>query len=243
MKPQKKPIHIDAKKKDIAPLVLLPGDPLRAKYIADNFLSNVKLVNTVRNMNAYTGTYKGKKISVVPSGMGVASAGIYVFELLYYFGVKKIIRIGTCGAVSKDLKLLDVVLADQIYSETDYDTQFLNEDLLLVKSSDKLNSTIKKTADDLNIPITIGTTNTTSVFGPYGDSKDIYKRVPKDVNIIAEEMEGFAVCLTAKEFNADAAVLLSVTDSPYIDEVVSNEDRQTALNDMIKLALESIIKK
>lgn len=242
MKPQKKPIHINAKKRDIAPLVLLPGDPLRAKYIAEKFLSNVKLVNSVRNMNAYTGTYKGKKISVVPSGMGVASAGIYVFELLYYFGVKKIIRIGTCGAVSKELKLLDIVLADSIYSETDYDTQFLNKDQLLVNSSEKLNKIIMKTSENLNIPINVGTVNTTSVFGPYGDSKDIYKRVPKDINIIAEEMEGFAVCLTAKEFNADATVLLSITDSPYIDGVVSNEDRQGALNDMIKLSLESIIK-
>lgn len=242
MKPQKKPIHIDAKKRDIAPLVLLPGDPLRAKYIAENFLSNVKLVNTVRNMNAYTGTYKGKKISVVPSGMGVASAGIYVFELLYYFGVKKIIRIGTCGAVSKNLKLLDVVLAESVYSETDYDTQFLNKNKLIIESSKKLNKIIKKTSDELNINISVGTTNTTSVFGPYGNEKEIYKRVPEGIDIIAEEMEGFAVCLTAKEFNADATILLSVTDSPYIDEVVSNEDRQEALNDMIKLALESIIK-
>lgn len=242
MKPQKKPIHIDAKKRDIAPLVLLPGDPLRAKYIAENFLSNVKLVNTVRNMNAYTGTYKGKKISVVPSGMGVASAGIYVFELLYYFGVKKIIRIGTCGAVSKNLKLLDVVLAESVYSETDYDTQFLNKNKLIIESSKKLNKIIKKTSEELNINISVGTTNTTSVFGPYGNEKEIYKRVPEGIDIIAEEMEGFAVCLTAKEFNADATILLSVTDSPYIDEVVSNEDRQEALNDMIKLALESIIK-
>ncbi len=242
MKPQKNPIHIEAKKNDIAPLVLLPGDPLRAKYIADNFLSDVKLVNTVRNMNAYTGTYKGKKVSVVPSGMGVPSAGIYVFELLYYFDVKKIIRIGTCGAVSKDLKLLDVVLADLVYSETDYDKQFINKDISVVLPSKKLNKIIVDEAKKLNIPIKLGTTNTTLVFGPYGDEKGIYKRVPKDINIIAEEMEGFAVLLTAKKFKRDAAILLSVTDSPYIKEVVSNEDRKTALNDMIKLALEAIIK-
>lgn len=242
MKPQKKPIHINAKKRDIAPLVLLPGDPLRAKYIADNFLTNVKLVNTVRNMNAYTGLYKGRKVSVVPSGMGVASAGIYVFELLYYYNVKKIIRIGTCGAVSKDLKLLDIILADSIYSETDYDIQFGKEDEKVIKSSKKLNNIIKKTSNKLDIPINIGTTNTTSVFGPYGNEKGIYERVPKGIDIIAEEMEGYAVCLTAREFNADATVLLSVTDSPFIDDVVSNEDRESSLNNMIKLALESIIK-
>ena len=242
MKPQKRPVHINAKKKDIAPLVLLPGDPVRAKYIADNFLTDVKLVNNVRGMNTYTGKYKGKLVSVLPSGMGVASAGIYVFELLYYYNVKKIIRIGTCGALKKELKLFDIILADSIYSETDYDMQFENKDEKVIFPSKKLNDVIEKTSNNLNIPINVGTINTTSVFGPYGDAKSMYKRVPQDINLIAEEMEGFAVCLTAREFNADATVLLSVTDSPYINEVVSNEDREKSLNNMIKLALESIIK-
>lgn len=242
MKPQEKPIHIDAKEGEIAPLVLLPGDPLRAKYIAENFLENAQLVTSVRNMLGYTGTYKGKRISVISSGMGIPSAGIYVFELIHYFGVKKIIRIGTCGGLSKDLKLLDVILSSAAYSTTDYGMQFCATEDKIIEASKTLNEEIIKTSSELNIPINIGMTNTTSVFGPYGDATGIYERIPNDIKLIAEEMEGYAVLLTSREMNCEASILLSITDSPYIDEVVSNEDRQEALNDMIKLALESIIK-
>lgn len=242
MKPQSKPLHINAPKGSIASLVLLPGDPLRAKYIAENFLDNAKEVTSIRNMLGYTGTYKGKEISVIASGMGIASAGIYVFELLYYYGVEKIIRIGTCGGLSKSLKLLDIVLADTIYSETDFGKQFCGYESNIVKTSSTLNEIIKDTARNLNTPINIGATNTTSVFGPYGDSDGIYSRVPKGLDLIAEEMEGFAVGLLAKYFNKDASVLLTVSDSPYINDVVPTEDRQLALNNMIKLALEAIIK-
>lgn len=242
MKPQEKPLHIDAPLGDISPLVLLPGDPLRAKYIAENFLEDAKLVTSVRNMLGYTGTYKGKKVSVISSGMGVASAGIYVFELLYYYKVEKIIRIGTCGALAEDLKLLDIVLSDKIYSETDFGMQFCGYNDNVVNASNKLNKVICDTSKELNIKVNIGSTNTTSVFGPYSDSEGIYKRAPKNLKLIAEEMEGFAVCLLANYLKKEASVLLTISDSPYINEVVPTEDRQLALNKMIKLALESIIK-
>ena len=242
MKPQSKPLHINAEIGEIAELVLLPGDPLRAKYIAENFLENPKLVTSVRNMLGYTGTYKGKKISVMSSGMGIASAGIYVFELFYYYGVKKIIRIGTCGGLTKNLKLLDVILTDNVYSETDFGLQFCGYTEKVVEASKKLNDTIKETSKELNISINEGLVNTTSVFGPYGDSEGIYNRMPSDLKPIAEEMEGFALCLLAKYFKKEATVLLTVSDAPHIKEVVSVEDRQLALNKMIKLALESIIK-
>lgn len=242
MKPQEKPLHIDAPLGDISPLVLLPGDPLRAKYIAENFLEDAKLVTSVRNMLGYTGTYKGKKVSVISSGMGVASAGIYVFELLYYYKVEKIIRIGTCGALAEDLKLLDIVLSDKIYSETDFGMQFCGYNDNVVNASSKLNKVICDTSKELNIKVNVGSTNTTSVFGPYSDSEGIYKRAPKNLKLIAEEMEGFAVCLLANYFKKEASVLLTISDSPYINEVVPTEDRQLALNKMIKLALESIIK-
>ena len=120
--------------------------------------------------------------------------------------------------------------------------QFSRTDKKLIYPSKMLNETITNTANDLNISLVKGTTNTTSVFGPYGDAKGIYERIPSDIKVIAEEMEGYAVCLTAEKLGADASVLLSVTDSPYINGVVSNEDRQNSLNSMIKLALESIIK-
>lgn len=242
MKPQQKPIHINAKEGQISPLVLLPGDPLRAKYIAENFLCDAKLVTSIRNMLGYTGTYKGKKVSVISSGMGIASAGIYVFELLHYYGVKKIIRIGTCGGLSKDLKLLDVILSSAAYSTTDYGMQFCATEDKIIEASKELNEEIINTSKALNVSLKLGMTNTTSVFGPYGDAEGIYERVPSDINLIAEEMEGYAVLLTAREMGCCASMLLSVTDSPYINEVVSNEDRQEALNDMIKLALEAIIK-
>lgn len=242
MKPQEKPLHIDAPIGSIAPLVLLPGDPLRAKYIAENFLEDATLVTSVRNMLGYTGTYKGKKVSVMSSGMGISSAGIYVFELFHYYNVEKIIRIGTCGGLSEDLKLLDVILTDSVYSETDFGMQFCGYDKNTVEASKILNDIIMETSKELDIPIHVGLTNTTSVFGPYGDSKGIYNRMPKGLNPIAEEMEGFALCLLAKYFKKDATVLLTVSDAPHIKEVVATEDRQTALNKMIKLALESIIK-
>lgn len=242
MKPQSKPIHINAPKGSIAPIVLLPGDPLRAKYIAENFLEDAVLVTDVRNMLGYTGTYNGKKVSVISSGMGVPSAGIYVFELFYYYGVEKIIRIGTCGAVSKDLKLLDVILADKVYSTTDFGMQFCRTEDRLISASKNLNDVIIKTASELGTSINIGTTNTTSVFGPYGDAEGIYERIPESIKIIAEEMEGYALFLLAREMKKEAAILLTVSDSPYINEVVSNEDRQLSLNNMIKIALESIVK-
>ena len=113
--------HIESKKEEIAPIVLMPGDPLRAKYIAENFLENVTLVNHVRNMFAYTGTYKGKKVTVFPSGMGIPSMGIYSYELFKFYDVKKIIRIGTCGSFHEDIKCLDVVLAEKAYSKTYFD--------------------------------------------------------------------------------------------------------------------------
>ena len=125
MKPQQEPIHIVCKnKEDIADIVIMPGDPLRAKYIAENFLENATLITSVRNMLGYTGTYKGKRVTVMGHGMGMPSAGIYAFELFYYFNVQKIIRIGTAGVVSQEVKIPEIVLADQVYSESNFAYQF-----------------------------------------------------------------------------------------------------------------------
>ena len=128
----KNPIHIIAQAKDdIAPLVLLPGDPLRAKYIAETYFDEPKLVNTVRGMYAYTGYYKGQRVTVMGSGMGMPSASIYVFELIHYYGVKKIIRIGTCGAVEPTVNIGDVVVADKVYSESNFAYTYNNYAMLL----------------------------------------------------------------------------------------------------------------
>ena len=120
MKPQKEPIHINAKKGEIAEVVLMPGDPLRAKYIAENFLVNAKEVTNVRNMLGFTGYYKGHRITVMGSGMGLPSMGIYCFELFYYYNVQKIIRIGTCGVLSPKVDIPEIIVADKVYSESNF---------------------------------------------------------------------------------------------------------------------------
>ena len=141
--------HNEANLGDIANVVLMPGDPLRAKYIADNFLDDVKLVNSVRNMFGYTGTYKGKRITVFASGMGMPSMGIYSYELYKFYGVDSIIRIGSCGGYIKDLNLFDIVLSDRCYSEGNYAMTLNNDDCHLVSSNAELNNVIEKVAKDI----------------------------------------------------------------------------------------------
>ena len=144
-------IHIESLKEDIAPIVLMPGDPLRAKYIADNFLTDVKLVNKVRNIFAYTGYYNNKRVTVFSSGMGIPSMGIYAYELYKFYDVKKIIRIGTCGTVNKNVKLLDVILATSSYSLSTFPLLFDLDTGKEYFSSVLLNKKIKDVALDMNI--------------------------------------------------------------------------------------------
>lgn len=235
------PIHIETGA-DIAELVLMPGDPLRAKYIADNFLENAKLVTNIRNMSGYTGEYNGKKVTVMAHGMGMPSASIYVFELIHFFHVKKIIRIGTCGAVSPKPKVGDVILTKNIYSESNFAYTYNNYVGNVVDASESLNKTILATAKDLNVNLYYGMTTTMDVFGPYINYERVLNRIPSEYEILGEEMEGFGVCHVANTMNVEATTLMTVSDSKYSNEVLTPEERQTKLNDMIKLGLESIIK-
>lgn len=235
------PIHIETGA-DIAELVLMPGDPLRAKYIADNFLENAKLVTNIRNMSGYTGEYNGKKVTIMAHGMGMPSASIYVFELIHFFHVKKIIRIGTCGAVSPKPKVGDVILTKNIYSESNFAYTYNNYVGNVVDASESLNKTILATAKDLNVNLYYGMTTTMDVFGPYIDYERVLNRIPSEYEILGEEMEGFGVCHVANTMNVEATTLMTVSDSKYSNEVLTPEERQTKLNDMIKLGLESIIK-
>lgn len=237
------PIHIKVENKnDISELVLMPGDPLRAKYIAENFLENAKLVTSVRNMFGYTGMYKGKKVTVMGSGMGMPSVGIYSFELFHFFNVRKIIRIGTCGVVSPDVKIGELILADKAYSESTFAYAFDGYTKNVVESSTKLNKIIENTAKELNYKLNVGTIMTTDVFGPYVDIDKILERVPSYINLLGEEMEGFGLLHTANYFKREAAVIVTAVDSKFSDEVVSIEDREKSLDNMINLALNSIIK-
>ena len=235
--------HNEAKLGDIANVVLMPGDPLRAKYIADNFLENVTLINTVRNMFGYTGTYKGKKITVFASGMGMPSMGIYSYELYKFYGVETIIRIGSCGAYNEDLNLFDTILVDNTYTEGNYAYELNEEDCHLMQSSTQVNNVIENTAKELNIPYIKGNTLCSDCFDYYvKDVNSLIARFPKELNIIGAEMEAFALFYNAKLLGKQASCLLSVVDSHYKNQEISATDRQTSLNSMIKLALESAIK-
>ena len=235
--------HNEAQKDDIAKVVLMPGDPLRAKYIADNFMEDVKLVNSVRNMFGYTGTYKGKKITVFASGMGMPSIGIYSYELFKFYDVDFIIRIGSCGAYNESLNLLDTILVDNSYTEGNYAYELNEEDIHIMESSGDLNTVIEQTARQENIPYIKGNTLCTDCFDYYvKDVNSLISRFPKDLNIIGAEMEAFALFYNANILGKKASCLLSVVDSHYKHQEISAEERQTSLNSMIKLALESAIK-
>ena len=232
--------HNEAKKEDIAKIVLMPGDPLRAKYIAETFLKDVKLVNSVRNMFGYTGTYKGKEITVFASGMGMPSMGIYSYELYKFYGVDTIIRIGSCGAYTEELNLLDTILVDNSYTEGNYAFELTGEEKHIDFSNVEVNSIIENTAKELNIPYIKGNTLCTDCFDYYvKDVNELIKRFPSDLNIIGAEMEAFALFYNAHYLEKKASCLLSVVDSHYKHEEISAEERQTSLNSMIKLALES----
>ncbi len=235
------PIHIN-KDANIAPLVIMPGDPMRAKYIAENFLENATLENEIRGMYAYTGTYKNVPVTVMAHGMGMPSASIYVFELIHYFHVQKIIRIGTCGAVNPKAEIGTLILTKDIYSESNFAYTYNNYVGNVVEANSALNKTILKTADELNLKVLYGTTTTMDVFGPYIDFERVLGRIPKEYEILSEEMEAFGLIHVANSLNVPATTLMTVVDSKYSNVVLSPIDRETKLNDMLKLALESIIK-
>ncbi len=234
--------HNEANLGDIAKTVIMPGDPLRAKYIAENFLDSYKLVNSVRGMYAFTGNYKGKEITVMASGMGMPSMGIYSYELYKFYGVENIIRIGSCGAYRPDLKLFDIVLSENVFSEGNFALTLNNENCHIVSSNQDLNAVIKSIANQNNINILSGNTVCTDCFDVYmTDVNQFLTRIPENFNPAAAEMEAFALFYVAKVLTKKAACLMSVVDSKYIKEIATPEERQTGLNNMIKLALESAI--
>ena len=239
------PIHIKVEnKEDIAELVLMPGDPLRAKYIAENFLDDARLVTSVRNMLGFTGYYNGTKVTVMGSGMGMPSMSIYAFELIHFFGVKKIIRIGTCGAVSPKAKVGEILLSDKVYSESNFAYTYNDYQEHVVSASLDLNETIKNTAKVLGLSDKIheGMLTTMDVYGPYIDYDRALNRIPKKYAILGEEMEAYALIHVANSLNVAATAMATVADSKFSSTVMSIEDRQNTLNDMIKLALEAITK-
>ena len=230
--------HIESKKEEIAETVIMPGDPLRAKYIAENFLKDYKLVNQVRNIYAYTGYYKEKKITIMASGMGMPSIGIYSYELFKFYDVKNIIRIGTFGSYTKELELYDLLLVTNAYSDSSYALVQNNNKNNILNSSDFLNEVIINTAEKINQKLKTGTIYSSDVF--YKE-KDNYKELYDKYNCLGVEMESYALFSNALILGKKAACLLTVSDNFETKEQISSVERQNSLNKMITLALETAL--
>lgn len=229
--------HIEAKSEGIiAKTVLMPGDPLRAKFIAEKFLENVEQFNTVRNMFGYTGTYKGRTISVMGSGMGMPSIGIYSYELYNVYGVENIIRIGSCGAYTDELDLYDVLLATDAWSESSYASVQSGYDKDFVEADADLNTKIENIAKELSIPVRSGRIHSSDVF--YRENFKEFEGIRDNHGCMAVEMESFALFANAKVLGKKAACLLTVSDSLVTGELTTSEERQNAFTKMMEIALE-----
>ena len=230
--------HNQAKFGEIAKNVLMPGDPLRAKFIAETFLENIKLVNSVRNMLAYTGEYKGKKITVMASGMGMPSIGIYSYELYSQYGVENIVRVGSAGTYTDKLNLFDVVLAESAWSESSFAKTQNGYDKDTTYPDRELNEKIIETAKKLNIPLHLEKIHSSDVF--YTEPNvDGYKEINAKHGCECVEMESFALFHNAKVLGKKAACLLTISDSFTSEQKATPEERQTAFINMMKIALET----
>jgi purine-nucleoside phosphorylase len=228
--------HIEAKKEEIAKIVLMPGDPLRAKHIAETYLEDYQLVNQVRGMYAYTGFYKGTRITVMASGMGMPSIGIYSYELFKFYDVDTIIRIGSAGAYVKELNLYDILLVEDCYSESSYaNTQNHCIDSIM-KSNEEVNQIILKTANHLRMNIQVGRAHSSDVF--YKENNN-FKELVQKYDCKAVEMESFALFHNANVLHKKATCLLTISDSFITNEETTSTERQNSFNEMIELALES----
>ncbi|HWO76281.1 MAG TPA: purine-nucleoside phosphorylase [Bacillus sp. (in: firmicutes)] len=231
-------VHIGAKKGQIADTILLPGDPLRAKYIAETFLEGAELYNEVRNMFGYTGTYKGKRISVQGTGMGIPSISIYINELMQEYDVQKLIRVGTCGAIQKDVKVRDVILA----MSASTDSQMNRITFGGVDYAPTANFELLKNAYDAGVQkglqLKVGNVLSEDLF--YNDNAEHEKWA--QYGILAVEMEAAALYTLAAKFGRQALAVLTVSDHILTGEATSAEERQTTFNDMIEVALEAALK-
>ncbi|MGN1386199.1 MAG: purine-nucleoside phosphorylase, partial [Bacillus sp. (in: firmicutes)] len=231
-------VHIGAKKGEIAETVLLPGDPLRAKYIAENFLENPVCYNEVRGMLGFTGTYKGKKISVQGTGMGVPSISIYVNELIREYDVKNLIRVGTCGAIQKDVKVRDVILAMTASTDSSMNKLTFNGVDYAPAANFELLKNAYDSAVEKGMQVKVGSVFTADQF--YNDNSELEKWA--QYQILAIEMETTALYTLAAKYGRKALSVLTVSDHVLTGEETTSEERQTTFNEMIEVALEAAIK-
>ena len=237
--------HIDAKPEDFAKTVLMPGDPLRSKFIAENFLENAKLVNNVRGIQGFTGEYKGKKVSVMASGMGMPSIGIYSYELFNFFDVDNIIRVGSAGGLSEKVKIRDIVIAQGACTNSSYPQSFGINGTIAPIADYNLLETCVNAARKMNLKFEVGNVLSSDVF--YNDDVTY---LPKDqqssmqfakMGALAVEMEAAALYLNAARANKHALALFTVSDHLLTGEATTAIERQTSFTDMMKLALETAI--
>ncbi len=233
--------HNRAEKGQIAPVVIMPGDPLRAKFIAETYLENPVLVTDVRNMYGYTGSYKGTPVTVMGSGMGMPSMGIYSYELFQEYDVEIIIRVGSAGAYCKELELFDTLLVTGAYSESSFARVQSGYDKDMTYPCESLNQQLQKAAERLNKALKVGKVHSSDVFYRMGE-KDYYKDLYAEKGCMAVEMESFALFHNASVCKKKAACLLTISDSFVSSQETTAKQREKSFTDMMEIALEAIKK-
>lgn len=228
--------HLEVKEQGlIAETVLLPGDPLRAKFIAETYLENPVQFNAVRNMLGFTGTYKGKKVSVMGSGMGMPSIGIYSYELIHFYGVKNLIRVGSCGSYQKDVDLYDIIIAQSASTNSNYLSQFDLPGIWAPTASWDLLKKAVDVAEEKGYKYHVGNILSSDIF--YGDTPDVWQKWAK-MGVLGVEMEAAALYANAARAGVNALAILTVSDSLVTQEETTSEERQTAFTQMMEIALE-----
>lgn len=229
-------VHINTKKENIAKTVIMPGDPLRVKYIAEKYLTNVSLVNKTRLCLAYTGLYKDRLVTVMASGMGMPSMAIYSYELFNEFDVDKIIRVGSCGSYYEEIRPRDIILVEKAFTLSNFAYQYDKENVNIIEGSSNLNKKIIDTAFKKKLDIRIGNINTSDLFYNKYENPKIRENF-----CLGVEMETFALFYMAKKFSKEASSILTVSDNLVTKEELTSEEREKTFDEAITLALDSIL--
>lgn len=231
-------VHIAASPSQVAPAFLMPGDPLRARFIAENFLTDVKQFNQVRNMLGFSGIYNGQPVSVMGSGMGMPSIGIYAHELFTQFGVERIIRVGSCGSYTRSLKLFDLLLANDAWSESSFAETYSGSESPLTRPNARLSQQLQQSARQLQRELVCGRIHSTDVF--YRQQSEVFKSIHRQHGCLAVEMEAFALFHIAAQLNKEAACLLTVSDCLETGAAATSQQREEAFIGMIEVALNAL---
>lgn len=230
--------HNSASKKDIAKIVLMVGDPIRAKKIAEKYLQDLKLVNNVRGMNTFTGKINGKRITIMPHGMGCPSVGIYTYELFKFYGVERIVRFGTIGALKGDTKVGTVIVANKVYTKTNYDDFYIKNGASYVSANEELVEKARKVFSKSKLNVQEGTIYCNDTF--YTDEDQV--ALGKKLNLLGVEMESAGLYINANKFGKQALTICSVSDNLESGEALNAEDRENsfyqAIEYVFKIALE-----